>query len=265
MALVPRWQVPMRLRIAWNVLTAVYTGLVGVLIALDRELKPETLPWVHDTRLQLSAVTVLVVVTLTDAIRRAVDRARVSGTERRRVAVRNQLNTLLVTVAENLNLSVSDLGCGLFLCRPRGVRRSERLVRTERVRIPDDLHESAVVFTKGKGAVGQCWQLGIPRHTDWIGINSKYAHDLDLVQHRWDTLSPETRRNFTVQEFIALVGKYAEVLAVPITDNGVFVGCIAIDRRWDGEGEHERCILDNASTKKLMGNVAKTLLPAMGA
>lgn len=263
MALVPRWEVSPRARTAWNVGVAVYTAIVGLLIVLDRELKPETMKWIHNQTLQIWVVGALLVLTAGDAIRRALVRSQVVAEERKRVEVRNILASAIVAIADSLKISVSQLGAGVFLVKPRGVRRTESLIRTERVRIPDDLYETKVHFTRGKGAVGSCWEHRRVIHQNLHQINDKYYDEPELIDHRWDSLSENTTKGFTKEEFTAIVGKYAEVLAVPIMDNGTLVGCIALDRRWEQTPDAGRSLLNSDATKKVLGTAARAFLATM--
>lgn len=261
--LVPRYVTPLWARISWNVGVAVYTAAVGLLLVLDQRVPDNRAKWLHNPKLLVGAVAVLLVVTLVDAVRRAILRVMVAGRERARVEVRNHLASALVSVAESEGLNVSDLGCGLFLRKPAGLRRPEQLIRPERVRIPDDLHETPVQFLLGKGAVGAAWQHKTPMHSDWIAINKRYANRPEYVASRWEKIPEKTRRGFTLTEFTGMVGKYAEVLAVPIIIEGEFVGCIALDRRWNEGDTSDRCVLNTDPTKKVLGAAAKTLVAAI--
>lgn len=259
---VPRYTVPLWARIVWNIGIAVYTAIVGITLLLDARIPDHRWKWIHSPKLLIPLVAGLLVLTLFDTIRRAWKRLTVRDRELLRVQVRNQLASVIVTIAENEGINVSDVGCGIFVVRPAGWfnHRPEQMIRPERVRIPDDLHETKVEFTQGKGAVGQAWEHKIPAHTDWIAINEKYNGRPDYIAKRWEKIPDATKRNFTMAEFIGMVGKYAEVIAVPIIDEGKFLGCIAVDRRWNENDPTARCLLNTERTKKLLGYAAKTLV-----
>jgi hypothetical protein len=258
-ALMPRWRIPRRWRLVASVLVAAYTAAVGVLVALDQKISQKRFHWVHSDKLQVPIVAILVFLTLAEAIRKAVSQTRSSAEDDRRVGVRKSLSSAMVTAAETAGVSVSDVGIGLFLVQPGFLRRPERLVRVERVRIPDDLHESGIEFTKGKGAVGSCWENQTITHRDLNRINARY-HDPGTIATRWTKMHAATTQGFTRREFTAVATKYSEVLAVPVMDNGRFVGCIALDRRWDHSETTGRCVFDDDATKKILGAAAGTVL-----
>ncbi len=257
MALVSRYRVPMKARIAYNVFLAVYAAAVTTLVGLDRYSKPDW-PVVHNPVLLGAAVVSLAALTFLDAARRAVRRWTAEKAEGQKMERRSQLTIALLTVAELHQVRPSELGCGLFLRQPRGIKRPERLLRVERVRLPDDLHESPVQFTVGKGAVGCCWQQVRAIHRDWRQINERYP-DVETLRGRWSKIPDSTRNGFSVEDFGSLLHKYAEVLTIPIVINSKIEGCLAIDRKWDPADPRSPNVLDDRETKKVMGAAAKTL------
>ena len=76
-------------------------------------------------------------------------------------------------------------------------------------------------------------------------------------------MKEETKNGFTLEEFVTLLGKYAEVLAVPIVANGGFIGCVALDRKWNPDEPQDVLLLADRQTKKLLGATAQTLVPAL--
>jgi hypothetical protein len=262
MKLVPRWQMPLWTRIAWTVLLALLAALVGVAQTLDRVLKPETWSWVHKPGLQVTLVVALAAATLVDTSKRTWVRLRMGSLVKQRTQLRNHLASLVATIAEVTQLPISDFGCGLFLVQERGIMRPRRLVRVERVRIIDDLHESDVQFTCGKATVGACWEDEKPKHFDWSRINLRYA-DGEISDKRWGEMPDNTKRGLSHSEFKKLLGKYAEVLAVPVTIEGKFVGCIAVDRKWDLEDPPQGTVLDKNLVKTPVGGIARTLVPLL--
>lgn len=170
-----------------------------------------------------------------DSVKRGMVRLRARTTERQRAAVRNQLSALIVTLSQVTDLEIREFGCGVFLLQRRWLRRPERLVRRDlRVRLIDELHESPVEYTKDKGTVGECWSRCSSAHHVWSSINWDWA-DQTIPAQQYETLPDSIRRGFTLDEFHSLVGKYSEVLAVPITHGPTFIGCLAVDLRWHRE------------------------------
>lgn len=261
MSLVPRWQVPMKARIAWACFLAAAATWTGVIVALDQYGKASW-PFVHNPWTLGISIIGLALLTFGDSVRRAFLRLRAEGVEKKQLEVRTQLTLALISIADHHKISVEELGCGLFLMQERWLKRPARLVRTMRIRLPDDLHESPVEFTIGKGAVGLCWKKVTTQHRDWRGINARYADAVD-VESRWSSMKEETKNGFTLEEFVTLLGKYAEVLAVPIVANGSFIGCVALDRKWNPDEPQDVLLLADRQTKKLLGTTAQTLVPAL--
>jgi hypothetical protein len=262
-ALVPRWRLSLKVRAAWTIALSAYSGLVGLALILDRTLDKDTWRWVHSDKFLITIVAILTLATFADAAKRTLHRVRASRVEQHSVQIRNQLSAVIVTVAKLHTLEIADLGCGLFLIQPRGIRRPTRLVRTQRVRIIDDLHESAVEFTKGKGTVGQCWEHQRPAYHNWGPINAQLHSKPDAVKKFWDQTPEKLKRGFTETEFVSLLGKYSEVLAVPVMIAGKFEGCLALDLRWNKNGHRNRSYFDNEQTEKVLGLAAQTLVPLL--
>lgn len=274
MALVRRWSVPSWVRLASTITLSVYSAFVGVVLILDRQLKPSTWKWVHSTRVLVGLTAVLAALTFGDNVRRAVARHRSVAHLHNRIEIRNQMGSLVVTVARIHDIPAEDIGCGLFLRQgrwlrrpsswlpPRGWKRPERLTRVERLRLPDNVPESRVEFTIGKGTVGHCWQHEKHAHSDWIAINRRYPTP-ESIEGRWSKIPERTTRGFTQKEFVSLAGKYTEVLAVPIMINGEFEGCIAIDRKWNKDDIAARSLFNDEATKVALGATAKTLVPSL--
>jgi len=275
MALVRRWSVPGWVRFVSTIVLSLYSAFVGLVLVLDKQLKPATWKWVHSTVLIVWLVGILAGLTLTDNVRRAILRYRATGHEGNRVEIRNQMGALIIAVAQIHGISAGDIGCGLFLRQerwvrrparwfpcPKGFLRPERLKRIERMRLPDNVPESTVEFTKGKGAVGACWEHGQHGYNDWRSINRRYQTPDDVVS-RWSKMRDETKHGFDQKEFISLIGKYAEVVAMPIIINGSFEGCIAIDRKWNKESASDRSLLNDDATKRQLGAAAQTLVPSL--
>jgi hypothetical protein len=269
MALVPRWKVPIRVRAAWSIGLAAYSGFVAVMVYLDRRLKPTTATWLHNDRFIIAIVVTLSLLTLIDYARRAMWRVQASRVETNKVGVRDQLSTILVTVAMLHKVAVDDLetiGCSLFLVRGRGVRRPKILYRVHRMRIIDNLPESAAVFTKNKGVVGYCWQNEKWWHVDLDPVNREFdGMTLDEIKDLWPLITVDQHMNFTPEEFVSLTGKYREVLAVPVMIDHKFEGCIALDRRWNKDDPQDRPLFNNEQTKRILGSASNTLLPLLRA
>jgi hypothetical protein len=227
--MVPRWTLPRWTRIGWAIGLLLLAFTAGLARYLDASLKPKTWPWIHGDTLQARLFVALALATFLDAAWRTWLRFTRPPRTKTRVEIRNQLFQLVATISTVAEVPIGEIGCGLFVIQPRGIFRKQRLQRIERVRIIDDVSPSVVNFTKGKGAVGRCWEEARPAHNDWRAINSKY-HAASPTDEDFAKFKPTTTKGFERKEFVSLVGKYSEVLAVPIVNDGKFLGCVAVPR-----------------------------------
>lgn len=246
----------------WIVVLAVVAFLAGTAKALDEYLAAKTWPWIHADGLHFALLILLSAMTLADSLKRAIHRLRAQSTTRKRVRIRNQLSQLIVTLSEVTGRPISDFGCGLFQVQGRGIRRKQRLVRRERVRLVDDVHESPVNFTYGKGTVGECWERCSTAYFNWCRINKKWGGKT-IARDDWEGMATDKHRNFTLPEFQSLVGKYSEVLAVPITVNGSFAGCIAVDLKWHKDAAPTGPVLEKANVRTPVNAAARTIVPTL--
>lgn len=112
----------------------------------------------------------------------------------------------------------------------------------------DHDHESPVEFMNSKGIVGECWERCSPAYRDWSSTNKRWA-GRNISREEWNTPPAKQRANFTLPEFQCLVGKYSEVLAVPVMIDGRFADCIAVDLKWHPEGASSSAVLKRANAR----------------
>jgi hypothetical protein len=72
--MVPRWRLPLSVRIAWTIFLAVLAATTGVVQVLDRNLPEKTLPLVHKAWLLIGLVAALSFLTFLDTAKRAFHR-----------------------------------------------------------------------------------------------------------------------------------------------------------------------------------------------
>jgi hypothetical protein len=212
------------IKLAWRTslaLAGVAVGTVNVLA--DRDLLD-----LSDTK-QVVIIVGLAAVTAVDNTRLAVRRAREPAHEQVRVRVQKALVGVLIAISEDKNVRMTHLGSSIFVERRVGLLQRKQLVRRFRFRVTDHPQASDVTWAKGKGVVGTCWETGQPKHRYRRPVADKWAGK-QLADGEWKKLPKETQSGFTREEFVSMVGKYAEVLAVPIKDDtGELVGIVSID------------------------------------
>lgn len=243
----------------------------AVLRGLDVTLADDTWKWVHKPKTFNYPAMALAVVTFLDAVRRIKwgRQAKLIATQKREIF--KQLSSLVASLSEILGRPPGSIGCGLFLVderrrlqRPWSGRRFQApwrtdrtLVRVERVRLIDDIQESTVTFTKGKGVVGRCWEAEDTAHFDWTTMNRRHEDD-----ESWrPTPNSAGWNGFSELEWRRMVGRYSGVLAVPVTKSQKFVGCVAVDYRWYPEDiDAEVPNLNARAVKQSVGGIARTMV-----
>lgn len=178
---------------------------------------------------QLAFAAGLAVVIFFDNCRAAWRRHKAPGRQQARARMQKAVVGALVTVGEDKNVALRHLGGSVFAIRRRGLLRHPRLVRVLRFRLDDHPQPSQVVWTPGKGAIGRCWKQRRKVHSDWLAVAEKYG-GRELTAAQFAKIPPATRDGFNLSEFVGIVDKYAEILAVPVLSHlGEIVGVISID------------------------------------
>lgn len=259
--LVPRYNVPRWVRVSWTAGVGALAALTGVALVLDRKVTDDSWSWVHDTDIQVTLVVALSAVTFVDAARRSFLRLGMGAINERKVEIRKNLATLIVTLHEVTNERIQDYGVSLYLLRAKRVPwGSQALVRLVRVRIVDNLNPSDVIFEPGKGVVGACWADQRETHKDLRQINARWV-DKEISEEAWATFRDNVTDGFTLAEFKMVVGKYAEVLALPVMLDQKLVGVLSVDRRWNKALPNERLYLVDEGIKQAVGLHARLLEP----
>lgn len=139
------------------------------------------------------------------------------------------------------DVSVRSLGVSVFVCKTKWRRRwlkaipfpQRELVRIVRFRMEERPQPSSVQWIKGKGAIGECWEIGNKVHRDHRATIANLG--TQLTEQTFGELKPEVVSGFTYSEFREIRQKYVEVLAVPIKDeHGTrILGVLSVDRPAD--------------------------------
>lgn len=186
--------------------------------------------WAHP-RLQFAGVILVGAVALGDGVLGAYRQVVGPAKERAQQDRRQALLSALVTINKIApDVDLTELGLNAFMVRRDGWRRDEILQRVERYRLSDSPHPSKVRFTRGKGIIGTCWANQRPEYINWQPIAERYSGRA-LTDQEFADIREVTRAGFTRADFLSLVGKYAEIHAVPIVaEDGELLGVLALDR-----------------------------------
>lgn len=136
------------------------------------------------------------------------------------------------------SLDARQIGMNIFrVCRRRAwkiIPREEHLERVHRYRFPGGTQPSKVAWVAGKGAIGQAWRLGKTFHADRRKIATRWV-DKVISDAEWNRIeSRNDNQGMTRKEFQEVVGKYDEIVAVPVKDpTGKVLGVIAFDLKHD--------------------------------
>lgn len=216
-----------RIALGWRI-ALVVAGIFATALLTGEEMDYFS-PWDRSTRFWI--VVVVAAVTAVDNILagfRTIQAAKRSQAEAR---VQKVLTVLLVQISEASGVQIQDLGASVFVPRIRrvGWLPKKVLVRALRFRLDEHPQPSPVKWTKGKGAVGTCWETARTVHRDWHVQRTQYS-DPALAAQDFAGIPAELRDGFGHKEFVAISDKYSEVLAVPVLSvEGSIVGVVSID------------------------------------
>lgn len=253
-----------------QVLAAVLVLCAGLLqTAYTYDIRPGW-GWLHSHGLLFWSYTAAGTMVLVNSVSTVIsDRREVAG-EARRLDIHKAVIATLVALAGETATKITDLGANVFLVsspwrrrvrlgrRVLSIGREPRLERIERIRLADYPSMSAVTWTEGKGVIGAAWANERPEHVNWSPLASRWD-GVNITDAEWDSIDDHSKAGFSRADFIAMVGKYAEIIAVPIKDEqGTTIGVIAIDRVWRREAT-QTPVLDTASVEEAVTSAAAVL------
>jgi hypothetical protein len=172
-----------------------------------------------------------------------------AATEARREGVRQRIQKSCIAAAaltsQITGLDMLTIGVSVFKTRRRPAARwSSRpfylqvhhLERVERFRLNDTPQPSTVRWLAGKGAIGKCVETRRWVHKNWSPVVQRFQDEAP-TQAEFSQLPEGVRDGFDYDEFIGIMDKYAEILALPVMSvgGGEIVGVIAIDRPFDAD------------------------------
>lgn len=179
----------------------------------------------------------LLLVTALDNARSLYRTYRLPEENETRTDVQKAVVSVLIEISNETGIAMDALGGSVFLVtrywRFRRyflfIERAECLVRYLRFRLTDDPQPSEVDWVKGKGVIGECWDHRRKAYRLLTPQARKY-HDEGVTSAQWEKMNDKSKHGFNRPEFNETIGKYAEVVAVPVKDElGTFLGCLAVD------------------------------------
>ncbi|MDJ0014958.1 hypothetical protein [Rhodococcus erythropolis] len=211
-------------------------------------------------------------ITLVDSTRSAYRIAKAAQREHADSRVASTVMGLSNSIGHSLGLDFGVVGGSVFVAQRRWtlnrsiffLRRPVVLVRPPqwRIRYGDGPQASRVLWTTDKGAVGEAYRSGSPVYKYWSPIAKRYGVANTIDEARFDGLEDGVKSGFTYGEFTSIVGKYAEILAVPImsVDGGRVLGVFAIDRPYRRD-EQARKLFDHQSIARTVESAASVVGP----
>jgi hypothetical protein len=156
--------------------------------------------------------------------------------------IERALMTLVITVAHETTLRFEDLGAGVYVISTHWWKRGskEQLSRIKRFRPAGYPQQSGISWSSRTGAVGECLRTRKPVHKNWQRLAEKYG-EVEVPDEQFNKMPEQTRCGFTRDEFNTIVGKYSEVLAVPIwhgRKERTMLGILTVDRAFKGQDDN---------------------------
>lgn len=235
-------------RVAMGVAAAAGTAGTGAQQAGQWDNAPTGLLW--------ACIVVPGAVAVVEQARLAIGERRSFKDGERREAIDRALTDALLEISEITAYSYRDLGLTAWSVKSTIAGRV--LHREYRRRLTDRPQASKITWTKGKGIIGLCWAHEKEQHKDLREACTKYPDG--VTGGRWAQVSPHLKQGMNLSEFNKMIGKYDEVLAVPITGrDGTFLGCVAVDVLARANGAEALSRLDSRDVKDIAYTTASVL------
>jgi hypothetical protein len=167
-------------------------------------------------------ILVLAAVSFGEGVERIARAQRRDGRLRQNRRVAETLQGLLVEVVDRADVDWTSIGVHAFLVeRQYWLFGPERLRRIGRERLRSSPPPARITWTKGKGAVGRCWELGQD-----VGME---LHPDHLTEDQWNALPADQRLGMTFDDY-ERTRHFRVVVATPILDrNDRVIGIVSID------------------------------------
>ncbi|GJN99548.1 hypothetical protein NJB18091_30170 [Mycobacterium marinum] len=176
----------------------------------------------------------------------------------------------LDAICEARDVPLDVLGVSVFRIKRYWTRRwifvpwrKSRLLRLFRFRLKDFPAESAVDWTMGKGAIGKCWETGIPHLEDRRQVAAEHGRGHYPNETQFAQLNEEQKSGFTRDEFVQTIDKYGEILAVPIVKESggrsKMIGVVSIDCLLSAYAGRPDSVLDGVGIEEIAGGAASVV------
>lgn len=220
-----------RSALARTILAAIVVAAAAAYQAFDRfKLYPEAV-WLHNSAALFWSVVAAGIIVVTNTVGDEVSKRAAIKDQGRRVDIYKGALSALAVISQETGVIITQLGANVFVVDGK---RSKRLSRVERIRLADVPGMSKVSWTDGKGVIGRCWKNKRIEHEDLSAKTELYG-GRDITDDEWASMDAAQKNGFSKEEFVEMVGKYSEILAIPLrSTSGGVIGCVAFDRRWEG-------------------------------
>ncbi|WP_169165086.1 hypothetical protein [Cellulomonas taurus] len=179
--------------------------------------------------------------------------------EKKELELHKTLVSVLVEVAKLTKVDVDVAGANVWsIYTPRG-GEAPCLFREAHERLSSHPQMSDRAWTKGKGLIGRCWEKGEARFQDWGELQRKHENKSEMNEAAWRQVPDRDRWGFERDEYLDLIRKYQQIIAVPITDSqGKMIGCLSVDIPADRPAPDSRC-LDSREVRLVLATAAEGL------
>jgi len=241
-------------------LAAISTTIVG----LSRVDIPRGF-WGEKRVLIILAIAYLGIHAFAQPIVKDVKERMTSRSVRRREDITELLIGALSNIADQTGLDWRQLGVHVFLVKtkwrwpfrkawwPLRNPREQVQYQVSRFKIARHPPSSGIRWTKGKGAIGDCWEKQVPISANLYRDFAPYAK---LTAQEWDGLDRDVRYGLSFDEFRRVKDYGGAIVVTPIKkadDTTKYIGCVSADSPGDSLQR-----LDNPSVFEVLQGVAKT-------
>lgn len=209
------------------------------------------------TIIEVSAVVMAAILSVWDLVHESL---RTGREDRRKNAV-GTARAVLLAVHVATGVPASDLGVSIFLIKGRFLPRLRRMHSERLLGTPAP---SPIVWTRGKGIIGICWNRGDTRAmcVDLRTLSRRYQSEAPTPEEFPTLQATGLTMGLTCDEFGTMINKYGEVLAVRIVENsGRTLGVLAVDVAASYYLENEGCdpVLREPNVGKILHKSARDL------
>lgn len=225
-------------RTAYRAILGIAGLSVGILQAIVSTNALRWSPWTV-----VSIASGVGMVNFLDSMRLLISDQRAAGRHAARTSMHPPLVTALYLISQKTDVDLIHFGASIFCLRRYWTFRrcgipvpwlpwyEERLHRVLRFRISDRPQESNVKWTRGKGTIGECWEENVAKLHDRRPTAAQFGGANHPDDWTFSRLKHDQHCNFTRDEFVQMIDKYGEILAVPIVREhaGELIGVLSID------------------------------------